>query len=195
MQCGYCTPRHDHGRRRPARSRTPTRRAQEIVRAMDGNICRCGTYPRIVAAIRKAAEAMKGGAPMNERHRANSTTDSSSSPSATSFCEDPALPLRPRPPRVLPRSLGGGIVVLCLLREATRAGPGARRRAPAAAGGGGPPPGDRRLAAHRRGRHGHRLHRQGRGRPEHPDLADAGRGRGAARPARRRSAWSWATPS
>jgi aerobic-type carbon monoxide dehydrogenase small subunit (CoxS/CutS family) len=29
---------------------------------MDGNICRCGTYPRIVAAIRQAAEVAKGGA-------------------------------------------------------------------------------------------------------------------------------------
>jgi isoquinoline 1-oxidoreductase alpha subunit len=31
---------------------------------MEGNICRCGTYPRIVAAIRQAAgdKAAKGGA-------------------------------------------------------------------------------------------------------------------------------------
>jgi len=28
---------------------------EEIVRHMQGNVCRCGTYPRIVAAIRKAA--------------------------------------------------------------------------------------------------------------------------------------------
>ncbi len=26
---------------------------------MQGNICRCGTYPRIVAAIRKAAQALR----------------------------------------------------------------------------------------------------------------------------------------
>jgi aerobic-type carbon monoxide dehydrogenase small subunit (CoxS/CutS family) len=26
---------------------------------MDGNICRCGTYPRIIAAISQAAKAMK----------------------------------------------------------------------------------------------------------------------------------------
>jgi aerobic-type carbon monoxide dehydrogenase small subunit (CoxS/CutS family) len=30
----------------------------EILQFMQGNICRCGTYPRIVAAIRKAAAAM-----------------------------------------------------------------------------------------------------------------------------------------
>ena len=28
---------------------------------MNGNICRCGTYPRIVAAVEQAAKAMKGG--------------------------------------------------------------------------------------------------------------------------------------
>ena len=32
---------------------------QEIVEYMDGNICRCGTYPRIIAAIRMAARAVK----------------------------------------------------------------------------------------------------------------------------------------
>ena len=32
---------------------------QEIVEYMDGNICRCGTYPRIIAAIRRAAQAVK----------------------------------------------------------------------------------------------------------------------------------------
>ena len=31
----------------------PTR--EQIVRHMDGNICRCGTYTRIVAAIQRAA--------------------------------------------------------------------------------------------------------------------------------------------
>jgi isoquinoline 1-oxidoreductase alpha subunit len=36
-----------------ARNKTPTR--DEIVAHMDGNICRCGTYPRIVRAIQRAA--------------------------------------------------------------------------------------------------------------------------------------------
>ena len=36
---------------------------QQIVEFMDGNICRCGTYPRIVAAIPRAAQLeAKGGA-------------------------------------------------------------------------------------------------------------------------------------
>jgi isoquinoline 1-oxidoreductase alpha subunit len=34
----------------------PTR--DEIVDFMEGNICRCGTYPRIVSAIQKAASAL-----------------------------------------------------------------------------------------------------------------------------------------
>ena len=33
----------------------------EIRDALDGHICRCGTYPRIVNACREAASAMKGG--------------------------------------------------------------------------------------------------------------------------------------
>jgi aerobic-type carbon monoxide dehydrogenase small subunit (CoxS/CutS family) len=34
----------------------------EIVKGMNGNVCRCGTYNRIVLAVEKAAGAMKGGA-------------------------------------------------------------------------------------------------------------------------------------
>jgi aerobic-type carbon monoxide dehydrogenase small subunit (CoxS/CutS family) len=37
----------------------PTR--EVIVRGMNGNVCRCGTYTRIIAAIEMAAKAMKGG--------------------------------------------------------------------------------------------------------------------------------------
>jgi aerobic-type carbon monoxide dehydrogenase small subunit (CoxS/CutS family) len=36
---------------------------EDIARAMQGNICRCGTYPRIVTAIEQAARALQGGAP------------------------------------------------------------------------------------------------------------------------------------
>ncbi|HJT78686.1 MAG TPA: (2Fe-2S)-binding protein [Gemmataceae bacterium] len=60
MQCGYCTPgmimagfallgkNHDP---------TPT----QIAEALEGNVCRCGTYARILTAVRHAAEALKGG--------------------------------------------------------------------------------------------------------------------------------------
>jgi isoquinoline 1-oxidoreductase alpha subunit len=33
----------------------------DIDAAMNGNICRCGTYPRIRAAIKRAAELKRGG--------------------------------------------------------------------------------------------------------------------------------------
>jgi aerobic-type carbon monoxide dehydrogenase small subunit (CoxS/CutS family) len=29
----------------------------EIRRALDGNVCRCGTYSRVVAAVRRAARS------------------------------------------------------------------------------------------------------------------------------------------
>jgi aerobic-type carbon monoxide dehydrogenase small subunit (CoxS/CutS family) len=63
LQCGYCTP----GMIVAAAAllaANPDPSEAEIVAAMDGNICRCGTYPRIIAAIRQAAGAMaaKGGA-------------------------------------------------------------------------------------------------------------------------------------
>ena len=36
----------------------PNPTEKEIVEFMQGNICRCGTYPRIVAAVKRAAKAM-----------------------------------------------------------------------------------------------------------------------------------------
>ena len=58
MQCAYCTAGMIVTgvallREKP----NPTR--EEIVEYMDGNICRCGTYPRIIAALRTAARAVK----------------------------------------------------------------------------------------------------------------------------------------
>jgi aerobic-type carbon monoxide dehydrogenase small subunit (CoxS/CutS family) len=35
---------------------------EQIMQSMQGNICRCGTYPRIIEAIRKAAVKMQGRA-------------------------------------------------------------------------------------------------------------------------------------
>ena len=61
MQCGYCTPGMIMaGVALLSKNLAPSQ--QDIVRAMEGNICRCGTYPRIILAIRKAAETLKGGA-------------------------------------------------------------------------------------------------------------------------------------
>lgn len=57
FQCAYCTSGmimnatgllHAH----------PHPSDEQILDAMNGNICRCGTYPRILAAIHRAAQAM-----------------------------------------------------------------------------------------------------------------------------------------
>jgi aerobic-type carbon monoxide dehydrogenase small subunit (CoxS/CutS family) len=54
MQCGYCTSGMImSGVGLLNKNPKPTR--DEIVKHMDGNVCRCGTYQRIVAAIEMAA--------------------------------------------------------------------------------------------------------------------------------------------
>ena len=58
LQCGYCT----SGMIIAAASllsKNPKPSREEIVKHMDGNICRCGTYPRIVNAIEIAAGTAK----------------------------------------------------------------------------------------------------------------------------------------
>ena len=58
MQCAYCTSGMImSGVALLRKNFNPT--AQEIISHMDGNICRCGTYPRIIATIQKAAKTMK----------------------------------------------------------------------------------------------------------------------------------------
>jgi aerobic-type carbon monoxide dehydrogenase small subunit (CoxS/CutS family) len=60
LQCGYCTPGmvlsavsllHENA--------TPSR--AEIIDAMNGNICRCGVYSRILDAIDRAAKSKREG--------------------------------------------------------------------------------------------------------------------------------------
>ena len=59
MQCAYCTSGMImSGSALLAKNPHPT--DEEIIGFMDGNICRCGTYPRILAAIKRAA-AIQGG--------------------------------------------------------------------------------------------------------------------------------------
>jgi aerobic-type carbon monoxide dehydrogenase small subunit (CoxS/CutS family) len=61
FQCGYCTP----GMIMSAYAllkKTPRPSEADIVRYMDGNLCRCGAQVRIVEAIQDAAVAMKGRA-------------------------------------------------------------------------------------------------------------------------------------
>lgn len=59
-QCGYC----QSGQIMQAAwllETNPAPSDEEIDRVMGGNLCRCGTYLRIRAAIRSAADAMAGG--------------------------------------------------------------------------------------------------------------------------------------
>jgi isoquinoline 1-oxidoreductase alpha subunit len=52
--CGYCTPGQIMQAVALIRQK-PDLEDGEILEAMTGNICRCGAYPRILAAIRQAA--------------------------------------------------------------------------------------------------------------------------------------------
>jgi len=59
MQCGYCTA----GMIVSAAGllqKNPHPTDQQILRAMEGNVCRCGTYTRIVQAIKMAARSAGG---------------------------------------------------------------------------------------------------------------------------------------
>ncbi|MFK7880728.1 (2Fe-2S)-binding protein [Roseobacter sp.] len=58
-QCGYC----QSGQIMQAASllaQNATPSEQDILDGMDGNLCRCGTYPRILAAVRTAARRLQG---------------------------------------------------------------------------------------------------------------------------------------
>jgi aerobic-type carbon monoxide dehydrogenase small subunit (CoxS/CutS family) len=61
FQCAYCTSGMImSGVALLSKNASPGE--DDIIRFMEGNICRCGTYPRIVDAINRAARMMKGGA-------------------------------------------------------------------------------------------------------------------------------------
>jgi len=61
FQCGYCT----SGMILRATSllhQTSNPTEEQIVKAMDGNICRCGSHPRILEAVKRAARPQPKGA-------------------------------------------------------------------------------------------------------------------------------------
>ena len=53
-QCGYCQSGQVMSAVALLKSK-PKPTEQEIIQAMDGNICRCGTYNRILAAVKEAS--------------------------------------------------------------------------------------------------------------------------------------------
>jgi aerobic-type carbon monoxide dehydrogenase small subunit (CoxS/CutS family) len=58
FQCGYCTPGMVMATVGLLRTH-PNPTEADIARVMDRNVCRCGTFPRIVRAIQLAAARMK----------------------------------------------------------------------------------------------------------------------------------------
>src|SRR3989442_7741053 len=59
VQCGYCY----NGmivKASELLSKTPQPTESQIRSAMNGHLCRCGTYPRILKAVQRAAQMMKG---------------------------------------------------------------------------------------------------------------------------------------
>jgi aerobic-type carbon monoxide dehydrogenase small subunit (CoxS/CutS family) len=62
FQCGYCTSGMIM-RATALLHSTPAPSEAQIVSGMNGNVCRCGTYPRIVEAVQRASHSLaKAGA-------------------------------------------------------------------------------------------------------------------------------------
>lgn len=59
-QCGYCQPGQIMSAIALLRDK-PNPTDDDIDAAMEGNACRCGTYPRIRKAIKRAAQMLQGG--------------------------------------------------------------------------------------------------------------------------------------
>jgi aerobic-type carbon monoxide dehydrogenase small subunit (CoxS/CutS family) len=62
VQCGYCTPgmiMNAYG----LLKKNPEPTETDIIQAMEGNLCRCSTYNRVILAIHSAARVMAGGRP------------------------------------------------------------------------------------------------------------------------------------
>jgi aerobic-type carbon monoxide dehydrogenase small subunit (CoxS/CutS family) len=61
LQCGYCTP----GMVMSCAAlleRTPNPTMDDVKQACSGNLCRCGTYPKVFAAALAAAKTARKGA-------------------------------------------------------------------------------------------------------------------------------------
>lgn len=62
FQCAYCTSGMIMSSISLLKA-NPDPTDDQIMQSLQGNICRCGTHPRIVAAITRAAEVMRGSKP------------------------------------------------------------------------------------------------------------------------------------
>ena len=91
FQCGYCTPGQicsAVGLIAEGKAKT----ADEIRELMSGNICRCGAYPNIVAAIQQAMEAVMINFAVRAR-QATSPTRCARSPPIRRRSSSPAAPI------------------------------------------------------------------------------------------------------
>ena len=61
FQCGYCTPGMLMGAKALI-AKIPSPTPAQVREALEGHICRCGTYPRIVQAVQTAAKALQANA-------------------------------------------------------------------------------------------------------------------------------------
>lgn len=59
FQCGYCTPGMILTTVALLRQ-NPSPSEAEIIEFLNGNLCRCGTYPRILRAVRRAIDLQRG---------------------------------------------------------------------------------------------------------------------------------------
>ena len=60
-QCGFCTPGQLMAAAALLAENADPSDA-DVVHALSGNLCRCGTYPKIVRAVRRAAATIRTGA-------------------------------------------------------------------------------------------------------------------------------------
>lgn len=60
MQCGYCTPGFITTSK-ALLDKNPNPTDEEIVEALGGNLCRCGTYPQHVLAVKDVSRQLKEG--------------------------------------------------------------------------------------------------------------------------------------
>ena len=59
LQCGFCAPGMILGAHNLL-LKNPQPTSKEIIEALEGHLCRCGSYNRIIEAIQTAAQTMKG---------------------------------------------------------------------------------------------------------------------------------------
>lgn len=119
FQCGYCTPGMVVAAGALLRANPSPSRAQ-IVAALDGNVCRCGTYPRIVRAVQRVARSLTAGE--------LPPTDPTDPSSATLTSDDPRFASQPPVPWDLAEPadrdwfdrLGDGLVVVLTADETER---------------------------------------------------------------------------